>query len=83
VIGDEPPVAVIPPGLDVTVYPVIVAGYPAYAGAVKATSAEVAPAFVAVPIVGAPGNAGQMFAPNACNCCLDVQIPERLGILFP
>ena len=51
--GLAPPVAVKPPGLDVTVYPVI--GLPpSEAGAVKSTVACVFPA-VAVPIVGASG----------------------------
>ena len=52
-IGLAVPVPVIPPGLDVTVYPVI-AEPPSLAGAVKATVACAFPA-VAVPIVGAPG----------------------------
>ena len=47
------PVAVIPPGLEVTVYPVI-AEPPSLTGAVKVTEAWAFP-FVAVPIVGAPG----------------------------
>jgi hypothetical protein len=43
----------MPPGLDVTVYPVIVAP-PFDAGAANVTDACASPA-VAVPIVGAPG----------------------------
>jgi len=58
VIGDVADVPVIPPGLDVAVYPVIDA-LPVSDGAVKATDADSAPA-VAVPIVGAPGLLGQM-----------------------
>jgi hypothetical protein len=54
VIGEEVSVAVTPPGLDVTVYPVI-APPPTLSGAVKATDAEALPP-VAVPIVGASGN---------------------------
>jgi hypothetical protein len=53
VMGDAEPVAVTPPGLDVTRYPVI-GDPPSLAGAVKVTDAE-ALAPVAVPIVGAPG----------------------------
>jgi hypothetical protein len=55
VIGEDEPVAVIPPGLEVTVYPVITAGMPRLAGAVNVTDTDVAEATVAVPIVGAPG----------------------------
>ena len=54
VIGLTVPVAVMPPGLEVTVYKVI--GLPPFdAGAVKATVARPPPG-VAVPMVGAPGN---------------------------
>jgi hypothetical protein len=45
---------VIPPGLEVTVYPVI-AVPPLSAGGVNVTDALVAEATDAVPIVGAPG----------------------------
>jgi hypothetical protein len=54
VIGEEAPVPVNPPGLEVTVYPVI-ALEPTKDGAVNVTEAEADPP-VAVPIVGAPGN---------------------------
>jgi hypothetical protein len=47
--------AVIPPGVEVTVYPVI-ALPPLSAGAVQLTPAEAFPA-VAVTLVGAPGTA--------------------------
>ena len=58
-IGDDDPVAVIPPGVDVTVYPVTAA--PLFTdGSVNATVAVVAPVFVAVPIVGAPGAAASV-----------------------
>jgi hypothetical protein len=50
----EVSVPVIPPGLDVAVYLVIVAP-PFDDGAVHATVTDVALASVAVPIVGAPG----------------------------
>jgi hypothetical protein len=53
IIGLVVPVPVIPPGLEVTVYPVI-GEPPLLAGAVNVTMAEAFPA-VAVPIVGAPG----------------------------
>jgi len=53
VMGLEAPLPVAPPGLAVTVYPVILAP-PVKAGAVNVTLACVSPA-VAVPIVGAPG----------------------------
>ena len=53
VIGLEAPVPVIPPGLEVTVYPVM-ADPPFELGAVNVTEACVLPA-VAVPMVGAPG----------------------------
>jgi hypothetical protein len=60
VTGDDAPVPVNPPGLEVTVYPVI-GNPPSKVGAVKVTSArpllKARPdgTFVAVPIVGAPG----------------------------
>jgi hypothetical protein len=53
VTGEDAPVPVNPPGLEVTVYPVI-APPPIFAGAVNATDAEAFPP-VAVPIVGASG----------------------------
>ena len=52
-MGDAAPVAVSPPGIEVTVYPVI-AEPPVLVGAVNATLALALPA-EAVPIVGAPG----------------------------
>jgi hypothetical protein len=54
VIGEEAPVPVSPPGVDVTVYPVI-AVPPLLAGAVNVTEASKLDPAVAVPIVGAPG----------------------------
>jgi hypothetical protein len=54
VIGEAEPVAVIPPELAVTVYPVI-AEPPLSDGAVKVTVASLFVPAVAVPIVGAPG----------------------------
>ena len=55
-IGDAAPPAVIPPGLEVTVKPVI-ALPPLLPGGVNVTDALETPA-VAVPIVGAPGAVG-------------------------
>ena len=52
-MGDVVPIAVMPPGLDVTVYPVITLP-PVLDGATKATLAEATPA-VATTLVGAPG----------------------------
>jgi hypothetical protein len=63
VTGDDEPVPVMQPGVDVAVY-VSVVGTPAQAGAVKATVADVAEATVAVPIVGAPGGAGHRPCPR-------------------
>ena len=58
VLGEDEPEAVRPPGLEVTVYPVIIAGTPGLTGAVNVTDADVLEASLAVPIVGAPGTAG-------------------------
>ena len=52
-IGEEPPDTVTPPGLDVTVYPVITLP-PLFVGATNATLAEAFPAVATTP-VGAPG----------------------------
>jgi len=79
-IGEDAPVFVKQPGVDVAKYPVITAGEPAQAGAVNGTDTEVGLACVAVPIVGAPGVAGHVLAPLACICWVTVQIPEKLGI---
>src|SRR5207249_4482868 len=58
-IGLAAPVAVIPPGLDVTVYDVI--GLPpSPAGGVKATVNSKLPVAVAVTPVGAPGSVGSV-----------------------
>jgi hypothetical protein len=55
VIGEDEPVAVMPPGLEVTVYPVIIGGTPGLTGAVNDTEAVVAVEDVADTLVGAPG----------------------------
>jgi hypothetical protein len=54
VTGEDEPVPVMPPGDEVTVYPVM-APPPVLAGAVKVTDTAPLPAAVAVPIVGASG----------------------------
>jgi len=54
-IGDDAPVNVLPPGLRVTVYPVI--AEPLLAGAVKDTDCVPTPVLVALTLVGAPGTA--------------------------
>jgi len=56
VIGDEAPVAVKPPGEEVTVYPVI-ADPPVFVGAVKLTVALPLLPVAEIP-VGAPGAIG-------------------------
>ncbi len=55
-MGETVPVAVIFPGLDNAVYPVIVEP-PSLNGAAKPTVAVVVPVFVAVPIIGRSGAA--------------------------
>jgi hypothetical protein len=54
----------------------MVAGNPAFAGAVKVTLAAVALVPVAVPIVGAPGTAAHVLTAIACICCVRVHDPE-------
>ena len=56
-VAFEAALAVNPPGLDVTVYPVI--AEPLDAGAVHVTVALAFPV-VAVPIIGAPGTVGSV-----------------------
>jgi hypothetical protein len=56
-IGDVAPVPVNPPGLDTTVYDVIVDPL-LLVGGVKVTDAPLSPTSVAVPITGATGTAG-------------------------
>ena len=62
-MGDVVPIAVMPPGLDVTVYPVITLP-PVLDGATKATLAEAFPA-VATTLVGAPGTVAGVTADDA------------------
>jgi hypothetical protein len=56
--GDDAPVAVKPPGVEVAKYPVIGGGIPTNVGATKVTVTEVSPP-VAETLVGAPGAMGQ------------------------
>ena len=65
VIGLAPPVAVMPPGFDVTRYDVI-ALPPLEAGGVKLTVAWALPG-VAVPMTGAPGNPAGVTEPDAAD----------------
>jgi hypothetical protein len=62
-MGDVVPIAVMLPGLDVTVYPVITLP-PVLDGATKATLAVVLPA-VATTLVGAPGTVAGVTAADA------------------
>jgi hypothetical protein len=73
-IGDEPPVAVTPPGLDVTVKPVI-AEPPLLAGALNVTEALVPPVAVATTFVGAPG--GDSPAPPIIMFLIDIRLILR------
>jgi hypothetical protein len=75
-IGEDAPVPVNPPGEEVTVYPVI-ALEPTFVGAVKVTEACAFPP-VAVPIVGAPGNCGQLVPMTASRTSIRPQRPYAL-----
>jgi hypothetical protein len=77
VMGDAEPVAVTPPGLDVTRYPVI-GDPPSLAGAVNVTDAVALVEDVAVPIVGAPGTVtgvGQLLPIMASRTSIRFQRP--------
>jgi hypothetical protein len=74
VIGDEPPVPVAPPGLAVTVNPVI-AEPPLFAGALNVTDTLVPLAAVAVPIVGASGRVAP--APPIIMFLIDIRLILR------
>jgi hypothetical protein len=67
-IGEDEPVAVIPPGLAVTVYPVIVKP-PLSFGAVNATEACAFPP-VATTLVGAPATPGERGHKEAETACI-------------
>jgi hypothetical protein len=73
-MGEVAPVAVMPPGLDVTVYPVITLP-PSFVGAVNATLAERSPAVATTP-VGAPGtvDAGDVLKVNS----VPYDVPDAL-----
>ena len=64
VIGEDVPDTEIFPGVEVTVYPEIVAP-PSDDGAVKATATLVCPVTVTLPIDGAPGTLGVFPTENA------------------
>src|SRR6478672_13444631 len=68
-MGEPAPVPMAPPGLAVTVYPVMTVP-PVLAGGVKLTVAAVLPA-VAAPMVGAPGT-----------MALTVNVRETVGAAF-
>jgi hypothetical protein len=74
VTGEEAPVPVKPPGLEVTVYEVM-AALPVSVGAVNVTLAEELLATVAVPMVGAPGEIGQRLCFLQPACSLSVHTP--------
>jgi hypothetical protein len=85
VIGDNAPVPVIPPGLDVTVYPVM-AEPPLSAGALNVTATARTAVFEAVPIVGAPGTVfckGKLPPDTCCNACVAVYTPVAVPDLPP
>jgi len=62
--GDDAPVAVKLPGVEVAKYPVMPGGIPVNVGATKVTVACASPA-VAETLVGAPGAMGQFWPPMA------------------
>jgi len=73
IIGDEVPVPVKFPGLDVTVYPVMLEP-PSEAGAVNATDTSVFP-LVADPITGASGTVGPDEGVTLLEALLEVLFP--------
>lgn len=81
VIGEDEPVAVMPPGLEVTVYPVIIGGTPGLTGAVNDTEAVVAVEDVADTLVGAPGGAGAgpLRVPTEVEAFKPIPKPLRTG----
>ena len=74
-IGDEAPVPVKPPGVEVTVYPVI-AEPPSDAGVVNATETCVFP-LVAEPIIGASGTVGPDDGVTLLEAPLEVLLPAE------
>jgi hypothetical protein len=77
-IGEDEPVAVMPPGLDVAVY--VTVPMPKSVGGVKGTEAVVEFVTDAVPIVGAPGALAQVEAAAFCICACNVNAPEYFVI---
>jgi hypothetical protein len=73
-MGELLPVPVTPPGLDVTVKPVI-AEPPLFAGALNATETVVPPVTVATTLVGAPG--GEAPAPPIIIALIDIRLILR------
>ena len=80
-MGDAAPLAVTPPGEDVTVYEVIVEP-PLEAGGVNATVACASPA-VAGPIAGAPGTVAPMAMENGCDVLTDPAAPVTTPVNVP
>lgn len=79
-IGDDAPVPVRPPGLEVTVYPVMVLP-PLNAGGVNVRLTVPTPVFDAVPTVGASGTVGtngHSLAFAFAACWLNVQTPDAV-----
>lgn len=84
-IGDEAPVPVMPPGLDVAVY-WLIADPPLSSGPVNDTETVPAAELDAEPIVGAPGTVfGKGHPPpdTCCKACVDVYEPEAEPDLPP
>jgi hypothetical protein len=75
-IGEEPPDTVTPPGLDVTVYPVITLP-PLFVGATNATLAEAFPAVATTP-VGAPGTIIVAVGVTAVEAAEAAELPTEL-----
>jgi hypothetical protein len=80
--GLDAPVPVNPPGVDVTVYEVMIAP-PFDVGAVNATEAEVALAIAATPIVGAPGaTAATVNDTLTCGAAKVVELPAWFALML-
>tara|TARA_R110000744_G_scaffold178003_1_gene297016 strand:+ start:386 stop:685 length:300 start_codon:yes stop_codon:yes gene_type:complete len=80
--GEEDPVAVIPLGVEVAKYPVIVAGTPAKEGVENEIVAAVSPAS-ALTLVVALGDIGHAWPPISCNWWDSDHTPEKVGIILP
>ena len=79
VIGLAGPVAVLAPGLEVTVYDLI-ALPPSDDGAVKLTSARAFPGFT-LPIVGAPGDVGDVNATELVALPKKLPVPDTTSLI--